>query len=120
MNFRSTTTAISFTYLYTYEGDVFRSSSNYSQRSPNSSNAVATALVASDHPQMLEEEVYTTNCLLNLTGDTYTIEDIHILDITRNNYTLNLVNFMFWVFDYHPELLVYREALKYAHRMVME
>ena len=54
--------------------------------------------------------------ILDLTGTTRTVEDSHIGASTRKNYLRTCIDFMCFLFDSHPILLVDLEALREANR----
>ena len=107
INFGKQTASGNFTSVATLAGAVTSSSSSTSQSPPNAYKYIVTALGDSDDAGVPESEASTPPCLLCTNGYTQVIEDIHIGEITRKNYTCSLVKFMFWILDYHPNFLVH-------------
>ena len=120
MNFRNPTAAYNFTSLATLAVDVAISSSPTSQIPTKSSNYFATPLGDSACADMSEAEVATNPCLIDITGDTQSVEEKHISSNTKNKYRCSLVNFIFWILDCHPQFLVHQELLKHTHYMYIE
>ena len=52
--------------------------------------------------------------IIDLTGNTQSIEDIHIAPGTRDTYNQQLVCFMHYLYNNHDHLLVYKDALDQA------
>ena len=119
MNLRNPAAAYNFTSLATLAGAVDNSSSTTSQWTPGASNSLVTVLTDFAHAGMSAEEVATPPHLIYLTFDTHAIEDRHMGDSTRNNYTRSLVKSVFWTFNCHPELIFHRSLLQHVHKMKM-
>ena len=86
----------------------------------DASTYIAAALVASARTEMSASEVTTPHHVINITGDTKEIENIHIEENTRKNYMHSLVTFIFGVFESHPYFIVHQEALQHSHETDME
>ena len=52
--------------------------------------------------------------IIDLTGNTQSIEDSHIAPGTRDTYNQQLVCFMHYLYNNHDHLLVYKDALDQA------
>ena len=52
--------------------------------------------------------------IIELTGNTQSIEDSHILTGTRDTYNQQLVCFMHYLYNNHDHMLVYKDALDQA------
>ena len=52
--------------------------------------------------------------IVDLTGNTQSIEDSHIAPVTRDTYNQQLVCFMHYLYNNHDHLLVYKDALDQA------
>ena len=53
--------------------------------------------------------------IIDLTGNTQSIEDSHIAPGTRDTYNQQLVCFMYYLYNNHDHLLVYKDALDQAN-----
>ena len=53
--------------------------------------------------------------VLDLTGTTRDVEDSHIGTSTRKNYICTCIDFIIFLFDSHPSLLVHLEELRAAN-----
>ena len=53
--------------------------------------------------------------IVDLTGNTQSIEDSHIAPGTRDTYNQQLVCFMNYIYNNHDHLLVYKDALYEAN-----